>query len=61
MRLRAGTFFARLLSISPTGPNANVEDITSGGFTLRAPGSGADPRNDERVLKAMTETGRLVP
>ena len=60
-RIYLGTFLASLSSISPTGPNANVEDITSDGFTLRAPYSGPDPRNDERILKALTETGKLVP
>jgi hypothetical protein len=61
VRIYLGTFFASLSSISPTGPNANVEDITSDNFTLRAPTSGADPRNDDRILKALTETGKLVP
>jgi hypothetical protein len=60
-RIYLGTFFASLSSIGPTGPNANVEDITSDGFTLRAPWSGTDPRNDDRILKALTETGKLVP
>ena len=58
-RIYLGTFFASLSSIGPTGPNANVEDITSDGFTLRAPWSGMDPRNDDRILKALTETGKL--
>ena len=60
-RIYLGTFFAGLSSIPPTGPNANVEDITSDGFTLRAPLSGADPRNDDRILKALSERGKLVP
>jgi hypothetical protein len=60
-RIYLGTFFAKLSSLSPTGPNANVEDITTDGFTLGAPWSGADPRNDERILKVLTETGKLVP
>jgi len=60
-RIYLGTFFAGLSSIPATGPNANVEDITSDGFTLRAPLSGADPRNDERILKALSERGKLVP
>jgi hypothetical protein len=60
-RIYLGTFFASLSSVSPTGPNADVEDITSDGFALRAPLSGADPRNDERIVKALTETGKLLP
>lgn len=60
-RIYLGTFLASLSSIAPTGPNANVEDITSDGMPLLAPNSGADPRNDERILKALTETGKLVP
>lgn len=60
-RVYLGTFLAGLSSIGPTGPNAYVEDITSDGFTLRAPWSGTDPRNDERIVKALTETGKLVP
>jgi len=61
IRIYLGTFFASLSSIGPTGPNASVEDITSDGFTLLAPWRGADPRNDDRILKALTETGKLVP
>jgi hypothetical protein len=61
IRIYLGTFFASLSSIGPIGPNANVEDITSDGFTLRVPSSGPDPRNDERIVKALTETGKLVP
>ncbi|MBN2574463.1 MAG: hypothetical protein JXP73_07845 [Deltaproteobacteria bacterium] len=60
-RIYLGTFLASLSSIGPSGPYADVEDITSDGFTLRAPWSGTDPRNDERILKALTETGKLVP
>ncbi len=60
-RIYLGTFLASLSSISPTGPNANVDDITTDGATLLAPWSGADPRNDDRILKALTETGKLVP
>jgi hypothetical protein len=60
-RIYLGTFYASLSSIPPAGPVANMEDITSDGFTLRAPWTGADPRNDERIIKALTETGKLVP
>jgi hypothetical protein len=60
-RIYLGTFYASVSSIPPAGPIAYLEDITSDGFTLRAPWSGADPRNDERILKVLTETGKLVP
>jgi hypothetical protein len=60
-RIYLGTFFSNMSSISPAGPVANMEDITSDGFTLRAPWRGVDPRNDERIIKALTETGKLVP
>lgn len=60
-RIYVGTFFAGLSSIGPTGPNANVEDIAADGFTLRAPPSGADPRYDDRIVKVLSEAGKLVP
>ena len=34
-RIYLGTFLASLSSISPTGPNANVDDITSDDVTLK--------------------------
>jgi hypothetical protein len=60
VRIYLGTFYSDLSSIPPVGPVAKMEDITSDDFLLRAPWSGADPRNDERILKALTETGKLV-
>ncbi len=60
-RIYLGTFTSGLSSMSPTGPFVTVEDITADGFTLRSPAHGADPRNDERIVKALSERGKLVP
>ena len=38
-----------------------VEDITSDGFVIQPPWTGTDPRNDARIVQALTETGKLVP
>jgi hypothetical protein len=61
VRIYIGTFTAGLSSISPVGPFAAVDEFTTDGFVLHAPMSGTDPRFDERILKALSERGKLVP
>lgn len=60
-RIYLGTFTSDLSSWSPTGPFVNVEDIKPEGFTLRGPVNGTDARNDDRIVKALSERGKLVP
>jgi hypothetical protein len=60
-RVYLGTFTASLSSIPPQGPYTNVDEIASDGFTLQAPWSGKDPRFDDRIVKALSERGKLVP
>ena len=60
-RIYLGTFTAGLSSISPVGPFAMVDEFTSDGFVLHAPMSGTDTRFDTRILKALSERGKLVP
>jgi hypothetical protein len=60
-RIYLGTFTAGLSSISPVGPFAMVDEFTSDGFVLHAPMSGTDTRFDARILKALSERGKLVP
>lgn len=61
VRIYLGTFTAGLSSIPPIGPWAEVEEITSDEFVLHAPMTGSDLRNDERIIKALSERGKLVP
>lgn len=61
VRVYLGTFTSQVSSIAPVGPYVSVEGITSDGFVIQPPLSGADLRNDARILKALTEAGKLVP
>jgi hypothetical protein len=61
VRVYLGTFTSPISSIAPTGPYVTVDEITADGLTLRAPTRGTDPRNDERIIKALSERGKLVP
>jgi hypothetical protein len=61
VRVYLGSFTSPISSIAPTGPYVYVEEITADGLTLRAPARGTDPRNDERIIKALSERGKLVP
>lgn len=45
----------------PYGPVIMPYDITTDGFYIRAPMQGTDPRNDSRIIAALTETGKLIP
>lgn len=60
-RIYLGTFTSQISSIGPTGPFVYVEDITADDLTLKAPLRGTDPRNDDRIIKALSERGKLVP
>jgi hypothetical protein len=60
-RIYLGSFTAPLSSIAPTGPYVFVNEITADGLTVHAPVRGSDPRNDERIIKALSERGKLVP
>ena len=61
VRIYLGTFTAGLSSIPPVGPWLEVETIKTDDFVLQAPWTGADPRNDARILQVLKETGKLVP
>jgi len=60
-RIYVGTFTSRISSVGPLGPFVDVEDIADDTFTLKAPMHGSDPRNDDRIIKALSEGGKLVP
>jgi hypothetical protein len=60
-RIYLGTFTSQISSIGPTGPFVYVEDISADDLFLRSPLSGSDPRSDERIIKALSERGKLVP
>jgi hypothetical protein len=61
VRIYLGTFTSGISSISPTGPFVEVENITDDSLTLHAPMNGTDPRNDERIIRALSEREKLVP
>jgi hypothetical protein len=61
VRIYLGTFASTLSSISPVGPFITTDDITADGWVIQASRTGADLRNDARILQVLGETGRLVP
>jgi hypothetical protein len=61
VRIYVGTFTSGVSSLGPVGPFVYVEDITADSLTLKAPTRGSDPRNDDRILTALGERGKLVP
>jgi hypothetical protein len=69
-RIYLGGFFPAISSVGIADPtvmvdNINGDGITSDGFTINPPYLGptplSDPRNDPRILKVLSETGRLAP
>lgn len=60
-RIYLGSFTSGISSIAPTGPYVYADEITAEALTVRAPVRGTDPRNDERIIKALSERGKLVP
>lgn len=61
VRIYLGSFTSAISSIAPTGPYVYADEITADSLTVRAPVRGTDPRNDERIIKALSERGKLVP
>ena len=64
-RIYLGTFYSLISSQSFAGPTVIMEHLSPEGFTIEAaypaPASGADPRSDPRILKVLTEAGKLLP
>ncbi len=57
-----GTFWRGISSMSPVGPTIVIDDITSSQLTIAPPWqSASDPRFDARIVKVLTETGKLLP
>jgi len=62
VRIYLGSFFTSLSSYLPVGPTVTIEDIGTDSFTMDPPATGStDPRFDARIVKVLTETGRLIP
>ncbi len=62
VRIYLGSFYTILSSYRPEGPTVTIEDIGTDSFTISPPAtSSADPRFDPRIVKVLTETGRLIP
>jgi hypothetical protein len=60
VRIYLGTFMTMASSIGPVGPSITVEDIASQSLVIQAPWSGADPRNDSRIIATLTAAGKLI-
>ncbi len=64
-RIYLGTFYSLISSQTFAGPTIVMENLSADGFTIDpaypAPITGADPRSDPRILKVLTEMGKLVP
>jgi hypothetical protein len=57
-----GTFFLTVSSMIPVGPVIVVDKITNDLVPISAPHQpGNDPRFDPSIVKALSETGKLVP
>lgn len=62
VRIYLGSFYTSVSSYRPEGPMVTIEDIGTDSFTIAPPAmSGTDPRFDARIVKVLTETGRLIP
>ena len=59
-RVYLGTF-ANVSQRVTSGPLIWMYRITSNAFDIEPPMNGADPRNDARIVKALTETGKFIP
>ncbi len=64
-RIYLGTFYSLISSQTFPGPTIVMENLSPAGFTIDpaypAPTSGTDLRSDPRILKVLTETGKLIP
>lgn len=61
-RIYLGAFFTSISSIGFPGPEVMVEEIANDGFPVypaRSPSP--DPRNDPRIVKVLTEAGKMIP
>ncbi|MFC1642191.1 hypothetical protein ACFL5O_05805 [Myxococcota bacterium] len=57
-----GSFTTLVSSVRPIGPFVMLEEIEKSGFRIEPPfASEEDPRADRRILKVLTETGKLAP
>ncbi len=64
-RIYQGAFYSLISSESFAGPTIVMEHLTDQGFTIDpaypSPAAGGDLRSDPRILKVLTEAGKLVP
>jgi len=63
-RIYLGAFWTSVSSISPPVPSVTVESMTAQGMTIDPPVPpvpGPDPREDPRILRTLSETGKLAP
>jgi hypothetical protein len=63
-RVCLGSFITNISSFSSVGPSVTVEDIASDDLLIAPPWGSTmtpDPRNDPRIVKVLTETGKLLP
>jgi hypothetical protein len=64
-RIYLGAFATIISSVGSRGPQVYVETIADDGFPIYPPSNSnpkpPDPRNDPRILKVLSETGKSVP
>jgi hypothetical protein len=56
-----GTLASAAAANAPVGPVIYLGRVGDNGFTIEKPMSGTDPRNDDRIWTALSETSRLIP
>lgn len=60
-RIYLGAFQSIISSVALPCPTVAIERMSIDGFVIDAPPSGADPRNDPRILAALDAASRLIP
>jgi hypothetical protein len=64
-RIYLGSFTTPISSYAIAGPEVMVEDIVAGGFPIVRPANlrptPPDPRADSRIVKVLTEAGKVIP
>jgi hypothetical protein len=56
-----GAFMTLVSSVAYDVPTVMVENIAPDGFTIVISSSATDPRNDPRIVQALSEIGKYVP
>jgi len=60
-RIGLGTFVSSISSSFYAGPNVTIENIQPDSLALMMTPTTVNPLKDSRVVKALSETGKLIP